>query len=75
MRNKGYTDYEAFRKDVLHKTGVSFCTRAHFGRRLPDETDHYIRIAYAGIDLAELREGLSNLKTFAESYTQSVALS
>jgi aspartate/methionine/tyrosine aminotransferase len=66
MKNKGYTDYETLRKNVLHKTGVSFCTRMHFGRPLTGETDLYIRIAYAGIDLAELKEGLGKLKAFAE---------
>jgi aspartate/methionine/tyrosine aminotransferase len=65
MANKGYTDYEAFRKDVLHQTGVSFCTRMHFGRRLAGETEFYIRIAYAGIGIAELKEGLNELKAFA----------
>ena len=65
MVNKGYSDYEMFRKDVLHQTGVSFCTRMHFGRRLAGETEFYIRIAYAGIGIAELREGLNCFKTFA----------
>jgi aspartate/methionine/tyrosine aminotransferase len=65
MTNKSYTDYEAFRKDVLHQTGVSFCTRMHFGRRLAGETEFYIRIAYAGIGIAELKEGLNELKAFA----------
>jgi aspartate/methionine/tyrosine aminotransferase len=69
MANKGYSDYETLRKDVLHKTGVSFCTRAHFGRPIPGETDRYIRIAYAGIGLAELTQGLNELKTFASSET------
>lgn len=75
MKNKGYSDYEIFRKDVLHTTGVSFCTRAHFGRPIPGEKQLYIRIAYAGIDLAQLREGLNNLKMFAESEKLAAALS
>jgi len=65
MASKGYSDYEVFRKDVLHQTGVSFCTRMHFGRRMAGETEFYIRIAYAGIGLAELKEGLTQFKTFA----------
>lgn len=64
--NKGYLNYEELRKDVLHTTGLSFCTRAHFGRPLPNEQEFYIRIAYAGIDLAELKEGLNVLRDFAE---------
>jgi aspartate/methionine/tyrosine aminotransferase len=66
MENKGYADYETLRKDVLHKTGVSFCTRMHFGRPLPNEKNFYIRIAYAGINLAELKEGLNKLKSFVK---------
>lgn len=70
MMDNGYSDYETFRKDVLHKTGVSFCTRMHFGRSLPNEENFYIRIAYAGIDLAELKEGLNNLKLFSQADSQ-----
>ena len=32
MKKKGLTDYDDFRRTVLHETGVSFCTRLHFGR-------------------------------------------
>lgn len=70
MMDNGYSDYETFRKDVLHKTGVSFCTRMHFGRSLPNEENFYIRIAYAGIDLAELKVGLNNLKLFSQADSQ-----
>ena len=67
MKAKGITEYEAFRKDVLHKTGVSFCTRLHFGRALPAETRRYIRLAYSGISVDLIREGLDRFKTYAES--------
>ena len=73
MANKGYTDYESVRTDILERTGVSFCTRMHFGRLLPGETERYIRIAYAGIGLAELTEGLNQLKAFATSETLAAA--
>ena len=73
MANKGYTDYESVRTDILELTGVSFCTRMHFGRLLPGETERYIRIAYAGIGLAELTEGLNQLKAFATSETLAAA--
>jgi aspartate/methionine/tyrosine aminotransferase len=75
MTNKGYTDYETLRKDVLHKTGVSFCTRMHFGRPLPNEKNFYIRIAYAGINLPELKEGLNMLKVFAKEEKLTAVLS
>jgi len=62
MRAKGFDDYEAFRRDVLEKTGVSFCTRRHFGRPRADETQRYIRFAYSGIDEDQIEEGLALLK-------------
>lgn len=67
MENKGFFDYEDFRRAVLHETGVSFCTRLHFGRPLPGETNRYARFAYSGIDVDEIREGLGKIKTFLES--------
>ncbi len=66
MEAKGFTGYEPFRKDVLHKTGVSFCTRLHFGRALPGETRRYIRLAYSGIGVDRIREGLLKFKAYAE---------
>ena len=66
MARKGFNDnYDAFAEDVLRKTGVSFCTRLHFGRPLPGETRRYIRLAFSGIDAADIREGLGKLKAYA----------
>jgi len=67
MQRKGLTDYDGFRRSVLQKTGVSFCTRLHFGRPLPGEKNFYIRLAYSGIDVAEIKEGLKKFKAFIES--------
>ncbi len=67
MRNKGQLDYDLFRKDCLKATGVSFCTRQHFGRAVPGETERYIRFAYSGIDLEQIEEGIGKLKQFLES--------
>ncbi len=67
MRGKGFSDYDAFRKAVLQATGVSFCTRRHFGRPIPGEKQFYIRLAYSGIDTADIEEGLTKFKAFAES--------
>ncbi len=67
MKQKGFTgDYEAFRRAALEATGVSFCTRRHFGRPLPGETEHYIRFAYSGINTDQIEEGLTKLKHWAE---------
>ena len=67
MRKKGLATYDEFRRAVLRQTGVSFCTRLHFGRPLPGESEYYIRLAYSGIDVDQIMEGLKKLKTFMES--------
>jgi len=67
MKNKGFEDYNAFRKAALAATGVSFCTRLHFGRLVPGEVDRYIRLAYSGINIEQIEEGIGKLKQFLES--------
>jgi aspartate/methionine/tyrosine aminotransferase len=67
MKHKGFGDYESFRRALLQATGVSVCSRIHFGRPLPGETDFYIRLAYSGIDASEIRSGLTAFKAFVES--------
>ncbi len=63
---KGYTSSADFRLDALRETGVSFCSREHFGRRLPHEKDVFIRFAYSGINIDLIQEGLERLKHFWE---------
>jgi aspartate/methionine/tyrosine aminotransferase len=70
MRSKGFSTYESFQKDVLHHTGVSFCTRMHFGRPLPEEKNKYIRLAYSGISVNEIREGLLKFKDYMNATEQ-----
>ena len=66
MKSKGlYDDYEGFRQQVMHETGVSFCTRAHFGRVRENESQRYIRLAYSGIEVDEIAEGLGKFKRWA----------
>jgi aspartate/methionine/tyrosine aminotransferase len=67
MQKKGLTDYEEFRRAVLTATGVSFCSRLHFGRPLEGEQNAYIRLAYSGINKSEIEEGLEKFKAFIES--------
>jgi aspartate/methionine/tyrosine aminotransferase len=67
MTRKGLKDYDVFRKTVLKETGVSVCTRLHFGRALAEEKNCYIRLAYSGIDTSDIQEGLGKLKVFLES--------
>jgi aspartate/methionine/tyrosine aminotransferase len=64
MKRKGVADVEEFRKLCLHQTGVSFCTRRHFGRPLPGETQQYIRFAYSGINADQIEEAMAKLSAF-----------
>ncbi len=67
MTNKGFDDYQDFLAAVLENTGVSMCARAHFGSPLPGETKQYVRLAYSGINLDSIKEGLVKLKNYLES--------
>jgi aspartate/methionine/tyrosine aminotransferase len=49
---------------VLHDTGVSVCSRVHFGRRQAGEREQYVRLAYSGIDTPQIVEGLERLKAY-----------
>ena len=62
MHQLGFTDVARFAEAALHNTGVSFCTRRHFGRPQPGEEQQYIRLAYSGIGVADIREGLGCLR-------------
>jgi aspartate/methionine/tyrosine aminotransferase len=64
----GCADHESFRRLVLDHTGVSFCTRLHFGHALEGEDQYYLRLAYSGVSTAQIQEGLGKLKAFIESY-------
>jgi len=67
MERKGFATYDELRRAALEQTGVSFCTRLHFGRELPGESRRYARFAYSGIDTADIAEGLGKLKAWAEA--------
>ena len=60
----GAKSYEDFRSKVLRATGVSFCTREHFGTPLKNEKRKYIRFAYSGISLAEIEESMNIFSSF-----------
>ena len=59
-------DVQSFRVTTMQETGVSFCSRSHFGRVQPGEERVYVRFAYSGIDAALADEGLTGLKAFWE---------
>lgn len=66
MQRMGLGDYEDFRRAALEATGVSFCTRMHFGTPLPEEHERYIRLSYSGIGIEGIEEGLQRLRDFVE---------
>jgi len=67
MAAKGFTDVGEFATAALHNTGVSFCTRRHFGRPQPGEEQQYIRLAYSGISADDIAEGLGLLRQWVAS--------
>ena len=66
MKRKGFTYVNDLMTGALHETGVSFCTRNHFGRPLADEKEYFIRLAYSGIDVVDINLGLAALKNYFE---------
>ena len=67
MQRMGFTDVSDFATAALHETGVSFCTRKHFGRPQPGETDFFVRFAYSGLSTTDIAGGLSGLRRWIES--------
>ncbi|MDP5225610.1 MULTISPECIES: aminotransferase class I/II-fold pyridoxal phosphate-dependent enzyme [Arthrobacter] len=67
MERLGHSAVGDFATAALHNTGMSFCTREHFGRRLAGEDRQYIRLAYSGIETADIRLGLGRLREWIES--------
>lgn len=66
MTNRGFSGYPEFLQAILKNTGVSMCTRTHFGKELPGESRKYMRLAYSGIGLDDIEEGLAALKDYLE---------
>jgi aspartate/methionine/tyrosine aminotransferase len=67
VRAAGCAGHEDFRRLLLDHTGVSFCTRQHFGKALPGEKRYHLRLAYSGVTTAQIEEGLGAFKAFIES--------
>lgn len=64
---KGLAGMTEFADAALKATGVSFCTRLHFGRPQPGEERMYARFAYSGLPAEQIREGLTMLKEWVET--------
>jgi aspartate/methionine/tyrosine aminotransferase len=63
----GFTEVAEFADAALRATGVSFCTRRHFGRPLPGETEQYVRFAYSGISVEDIQLGIGKLRGWIEA--------
>jgi aspartate/methionine/tyrosine aminotransferase len=66
-QRKGFPNVNQLMEGALRETNVSFCTRSHFGRAVEGETDHYLRLAYSGISVEDINEGMAKLKIYFES--------
>ena len=67
LNRKDILDIEQFRKKALVETGVSFCTRKHFGRSFPGDESHFIRLAYSAIEIDDIHEGLEKFRVWIVS--------
>ena len=67
MERKGLTDVNQLMEEALTSTNVSFCTRKHFGRSVENEENHYIRFAYSGIAVEDIKAGMVKLKSYFEA--------
>ncbi len=62
MQRKGHETIDSLMRDVLHKTGVSFCTGEHFGE---SATTTYARFAFSGISLNNIDKGMERFVDYA----------
>jgi aspartate/methionine/tyrosine aminotransferase len=67
MNSLGFTEVAEFADAALRATGVSFCTRRHFGRPLSGETQQYVRFAYSGISVDDINTGIGKLREWIEA--------
>jgi aspartate/methionine/tyrosine aminotransferase len=63
----GFSEVAEFADAALRATGVSFCTRRHFGRPLAGETEQYVRFAYSGISVDDIQLGIGKLREWIEA--------
>eukprot|EP01103_Thecamoeba_quadrilineata_P009788 TRINITY_DN1983_c0_g1_i2.p1 TRINITY_DN1983_c0_g1~~TRINITY_DN1983_c0_g1_i2.p1 ORF type:complete len:298 (-),score=61.81 TRINITY_DN1983_c0_g1_i2:68-961(-) len=69
----GASSTEEFRKYLLEKTGVSVCTRDHFGSRMANENQQYIRFAYSSVTVPVIEKAFNVLKQHFDSVSSSKA--
>eukprot|EP01095_Lingulamoeba_sp_RSL-Kostka_P007804 TRINITY_DN2539_c0_g1_i1.p1 TRINITY_DN2539_c0_g1~~TRINITY_DN2539_c0_g1_i1.p1 ORF type:complete len:406 (-),score=134.59 TRINITY_DN2539_c0_g1_i1:124-1341(-) len=64
MKILNVSSYVELRTKLLHNTGVSFCTRNHFGSPLEDETEFWIRFAYSSISIEDIKLAMKSLSDY-----------
>jgi aspartate/methionine/tyrosine aminotransferase len=74
MELLGCKTLEEFRKLILKETGVSFCTREHFGEPLPHETQKYVRYFLLTHQILSITEVFIVLSLYLSLYL-SISLS
>lgn len=68
MNAMGISSIEAFRSKVLADTGVSFCTRAHFGTTIQGEQEQYVRFAFSGVTVSDIHQVGKILRPYMEQF-------
>ncbi len=67
------SSYEEFRKRILKDCKISFCTREHFGSPLEHEDKKFIRLAYSGIYLEDIKWACQILREYMEKKNSSIS--
>lgn len=68
MKMMGVTDLETFRQRVIRETGVSFCTRAHFGTPIKGEEVMLVRFAFSGVTVDVIKELGAALRPYMQTF-------
>lgn len=68
MNAMSISEVDAFRAKVLDDTGVSFCTRAHFGTPSKGETQQYVRFAFSGVTMDDIEKVGDILHTYISKF-------
>lgn len=68
MKAMSIDDVEVFRAKMLKDTGVSFCTRAHFGTPTKGEAEHYVRFAFSGVTTDDIEKVGSVLRPYMANF-------
>lgn len=68
MKAMNISHIETFRSKVLQETGVSFCTRAHFGTPTVGESKQYVRFAFSGVTVDQIKAVGEVLRPYMQQF-------